>query len=316
MIAPELVIPSDEDVPITSEDESDEPINVAEYRITSFGIDYDVPGIMQRLVDDDICMPEFQRGYVWKIRQSSRFIESLSKSLPVPGIFLYRDPETEKQWVIDGKQRLTTLRMYYEGRIDNREFALTGVHPDYEGRRYVDLSEKDRRKLNNSIIHATIIRQDKPDDGGSSQFAIFERLNTNATPLSDQEVRAAIFEGKFNDLLEKLNKNQAWRMLFGKVHRRRRDEELILRFLSIYFASETYTKPMKLFLNSFMSRNRNFGQQSETESRSSFERTISTVLDKLGPRAFKPKRAVNAALFDALMFGHARRLERDRYCRL
>jgi len=40
-----------------------------------------------------------------------------------------------------------------------------------------------------------------------------------------------------------------------------------------------------------------------------FENTVRTILNKVGSNAFKPTRAVNAALLDSLMVGIARRLE-------
>ena len=299
-----------EDEVIENADDSDDTNDVSEYWITSFGIDYNVEGIVRRLDKRDIEYPGYQRAYVWSINRASRFIESLLLRLPVPGIFLYREPASHVQLVIDGQQRLETLRRFYEGTFENSDFALTGVRQSLEGRRYADLTNEERRKLDDSIIHATIIRQDKPDDGGSSQFAIFERLNTNATPLSAQEIRAASFEGEFNDLLVELNDNEDWRQLFGRKHRRRRDEELILRFLALYFCSDEYQRPMKGFMNEFMSSNRNLDKYSRQSLKDLFEITIGTVLDKLGARAFKPTRAVNASLFDALMVGLGRRLEK------
>ena len=136
--------------------------------------------------------------------------------------------------VIDGRQRLETLRRYYEGKFGNREFALIGVREKFQGLKYQDLTDEMRGNLDDTIIHATIIKQDEPNEGGSSQFEMFQRLNTNATPLSAQEIRAASFRGNFCDLLVELNENENWRELFGKVHRRRRDEELILRFFAFY----------------------------------------------------------------------------------
>ncbi len=299
-----------DDEVIENADDQDDAPDVLEYWITSFGIDYDVEGIYRRLTKGDIDLPGYQRAYVWSKRRASRFIESLLMRLPVPGIFLYREPDSLKQMVIDGQQRLETLRRYYDGRFGNRDFALVGVRQQYEGQRYTDLTDENRRKLDDSIIHATVIRQDKPDDGGSSQFAIFERLNTNATPLSAQEIRAASFAGQFNDLLVELNDNLEWRQLFGRKHRRRRDEELILRFIALYFRLGDYKRPMKGFMNDFMSSNRNLEKYSRTRLQCLFNNTISTVLNKLGPDAFKPTRAVNASLFDALMVGIGCRLEK------
>ncbi|MDE2636272.1 MAG: DUF262 domain-containing protein [Chloroflexota bacterium] len=313
MIAEEFIKVTEEeeyeDEVIENADDDDEAVDAAEYRITSFGIDYDVDGIVRRLNKKTIRLPEFQRAYVWPIRRASKFIESLLLNLPIPGIFLYREHGSHKQMVIDGHQRLESLRRFYEGVFDKREFALIGVREQFEGLRYQDLTHELSATLDDSIIHATIVKQDEPNDGGSSQFEIFQRLNANATPLSAQEIRAASFRGPLCDLLVELNENDAWRELFGRKHRRRRDEELILRFFALYFCSDEYRRPMKGFMNDFMKSNRHLTRYPREQLEPLFDNTIRTVSDKIGYRAFKPTRSVNASLFDSLMVGIGRRLE-------
>jgi len=93
-----------------------------------------------------------------------------------------------------------------------------------------------------------------------------------------------------------------------------RDEELILRFLALYFSPLTqqqklsYKKPMKEFLNLYMGKNKHLRFNSEIEIRQAFEPTIELVYKTLGNKAFKPKRDFNAAVFDAVMIGIERRL--------
>lgn len=70
-------------------DESDKDVTVApvRYEISSYGIDFDVKGLVERLRQDKVFVPEFQRSFVWRLPDSSRFIESLLLGLPVPGNF-------------------------------------------------------------------------------------------------------------------------------------------------------------------------------------------------------------------------------------
>jgi len=67
---------------------------------------------------------------------------------------------------------------------------------------------------------------------------------------------------------------------------------------------------MKEFLNVYMGRNRNLKLQSEERIRQAFVPTISLVNKCLGNGAFRPTRALNAAVFDAVMVGLTRRLTR------
>ena len=302
-----------EDLPIVSSD-SDESVEVEQYWITGYGADFDVEGLVRRLCCGDIEIPEFQRTYVWNQNRASRFIESLLIGLPVPGIFLYRAKGSQTLRVIDGQQRLLSLRFYYRGEFADtgREFVLQGLGSKsrFNGLKYKNLPAEDRRRLNDSIIHASIIQQNAPDDDGSSQFALFERLNTTSTPLSPHEIRAAIYGGAFNDLLAELNDCTEWRTLVGKPNRRKRDQELILRFFALYHDFAVYKRNMKSFLNDYMNDNRHLQRQSVDELRKLFRSTVTTVLEKLDRGALRPDRAVNAALTDALLVAIARRLER------
>src|SRR5690242_18782939 len=71
------------------------------FEITSYGADYPVDALVKRMQEGDVEVPQWQRGFVWTPRDSARFIESLLLGLPVPGIFLYLEPETKKLLVVD-----------------------------------------------------------------------------------------------------------------------------------------------------------------------------------------------------------------------
>ncbi len=302
---------TEQEVPIEG-DYPEETVAVKQYTITGYGADFDVEGLVRRLQRGDIEIPDFQRAFVWSKGKASRFIESLLMGLPVPGIFLYREKGSQILRVIDGQQRLMSLRYYFEGKFkgSERAFALQSLDSRFDELAYNDLPDQDRRRLNDSIIHASIIQQEAPDDNGSSQYSIFERLNTTSTPLSSQEIRSAIHGGQFNDLILELNEYDAWRTLFGNRSTRKRDEELILRFLALHFCFDQYQPPMKSFLNQFMSDNRDMDIYEKPVMCEVFQDTASVILEKLGDKAFKPRRALNAAVQDSLMIAIARRLEK------
>jgi len=295
----------------TYEDEVDEVLP-SRYQITSYGTDPDVDGLVRRLKEGDIFIPPFQRSYVWSFTQASRFIESLLLGLPVPGIFLAREEESERLLVIDGQQRLRTLQFFFEGEYglaNKRPFGLQGVLPEFKGLTFQTLKPEDKRRLRNQILHATVIRQDNPsEDDSSSIYQLFERLNTGGTLLAGQEIRACIFHGEFNELLSNLNNNSDWRTLYGEQmpHSRMRDQELVLRFLALYFELEKYADPMKRFLNCFMRSNRHLRIHGREELEQLFQTTMSDICSGIGKRAFRPSGTFNAAVFDAVTVGVAR----------
>jgi len=294
------------------------------YAITSYGADYPVDGLVQRLRSGDVVIPifgvtsedqetdavAFQREFVWSKLQADRFVESLLLGLPVPGIFLVKEADG-RLLVLDGHQRLKTLQSYYDGLFRGREFKLENVQERFVGLTYKTLEAEDRRRLDNSIIHATVMRQDEPNEDESSIYLIFERLNSGGTILQPQEIRLALYHGDLARLLAELNEDREWRALYGKKSTRQKDIELIERFFAMFYYADKYSRPMKGFLNRYMATNRNLARQSEAELRAIFTQTTSAILAGIGPRAFKPKTAVNAAVLDSVMVGVADRLTKE-----
>ena len=129
-----------------TEDDSAE-IEPFRYSISSYGADYPVDSLVKRMHEGAIYVPPFQREFVWDIKDASRFIESLLLGLPVPSIFLSREPDTGKLLVVDGQQRLLSLRYFYDGIWEptKKEFALKGVQPEFAGKTYKTLRDEDRR---------------------------------------------------------------------------------------------------------------------------------------------------------------------------
>lgn len=303
-------------------DDLDEALEVIPftYSITAYGADYPVDSLVKRMDSQDIIVPRFswepaegseiigfQREYVWPRPKADRFIESLLLGLPVPGIFLVKE-QSGRLLVLDGHQRLYTLRAYYQGVIHGIEYKLDNIQERFVGKSYRDLDVEDRRRLDDSIIHATVIRQDEPTEDQSSIYVIFERLNTGGVNLQPQEIRVALYHGEFVRVLRTLNDNEAWRSLFGTKSKRLKDMEMILRFFAFYYYADSYRSPMKDYLNRYMASNQDLNRQSEDELTEVFERTTAIIAETIGAKAFRPVRAVNAAVIDSVMTGVARRL--------
>ena len=306
---------------VEDEAQADETGTPFGYDITSYGADYPVDGLVSRLGKGDVEVPKFQRGYVWTFAQACKFIESLLLGLPVPGVFLYKDDESKKLIVIDGQQRLRTLQFFYSGVFkDSKVFKLTGVTEELKGAAYKDLSDELRRLLDDSILHATIIKQERPnEEDRSSIYLIFERLNTGGTPLTPQEIRTCVWRGEFVELLASLNNDENWKAVFGHSHPRMKDQELILRFFAMLHRSDeahedkqrppAYRRPMKRFLNSFVEYNVHLQHVSGDELTTQFTEAIALGRRLTESRPFcLGSSSINAAVFDSVMVGLASRL--------
>ena len=305
-----------EDEPIIDPEEKDDTVSAVIYDISSHGVDYDVEGIVKRLNRGDIIIPPFQRDYVWNIAEASRLVESILLGLPIPGVFLAKDPETKKLLVIDGQQRLKSLQFFYNGYFNpkpeartKRTFRLKKVQDKFEGLEYSELASNDRRTLDDGAIHATIIKQESPAEDNTSIYHVFERLNTGGRKLVPQEIRAAIYMGKVNDLIGELNDNEIWRKVYGKKNTRLKDQELILRFFAMFYGISEYEKPIKEFLNKFNQKHRNLDDHLAAQWKAKFIETITYVANNGGKSLFQPEGVFNTNAFESIMVGIARRLD-------
>lgn len=302
-------------------DESAEALEI-NVPLSYFGTDFDVHGLVRRFNEGEIIVPSFdpdidtgssiegfQRRFVWKRYQMDRFIESLLLEYPVPGIFLVQQPD-KKMLVLDGQQRLRTLQQFYAAELyDGKSFRLSSVEDVLKGVTYSDLDPEMKRTLDNTFIHAIIVRYDPTPEGAKHIYQLFERLNTGGTNLYPQEIRVALYMGDLVRLIRDLNQNPNWRLLYGNQSDRLKDQELVLRFLSFFFGTREYKRPLKQFLNDFLGDHQNLEGLDKARIESTFAATSEVVARGIGEHAFRLTNAVNAALVDSVMVGVAKRLE-------
>lgn len=286
------------------------------------GQDFDVGGLVRRLINEDILIPSFghedvridadgfQRGFVWRKPQMDRFIESLLLGYPIPGVFLVKQADN-RYLVLDGQQRLSTLRHFVEGIYGGKVFSLENVANRFKGLTYKDLSDDLRRKFDNTFIQAILVTSDGSPEALDAVYNIFERLNSGGTQLTPHEIRVALHAGPFIDFLEQLNRGENWRELYGKKSPRLRDQELVLRIVALFLSADQYSRPLKKFLNDFAAQNRPDVSPELEGTRRLFQRAAELINSGKGKVSFRLRgQQVNAALTESLMVGLMRRLER------
>ena len=295
--------PVDDDLEVADTEPNDEDAPAAvRYEIASFPTDFTVRVMFEKWRDGQLIIPEFQRRFVWKLPQASRLIDSFLLGLPIPQVFLYRERTSPKLLVIDGQQRLASIAYFYLGRFEgDRVFRLTGVDPRWNGRTYDELSEDDRLTLDDSTLRSIVIQQLQPNDN-SSIYQIFERLNTGGTQLNPMEIRKAVFHGPAYEMLDELNKTPNWRALIGlsSEDRRLKDVELVLRILALAERRDSYQKPMKTFITSFMADVAKESDEYREGLKQKFV-SASALARELGQRPFHLRGRLNVAALDSVM---------------
>ena len=244
-------------------------------------------------------------------------------------IYISEDTD-EKEYVIDGQQRLTSFFSFIDGKFPitseypyGKDFKLSGlkVYNDLNGKSFKEIGDKLQDKVNN--FHLRTITFKKESDP-RLRYEIFERLNTGAVALNDQELRNCIFRGNYNSLLKELSQDVDFRYLLGLTceEKRMRDVEHVLRFASFYHSTYLkYNAPMRKFLDNDMETYRNINDKDGAELRSAFKNTLVIIRSLLDKHAFKrfyrgtdiknkngrwEEKKFNASLYDIMMYTFAK----------
>jgi len=282
-----------------------------DFHIASYPSDLTL-GVLQDMWENgDIIIPDYQRNFVWSIKQASLLIESFLLGLPVPQVFFYVNDENRNE-VIDGQQRITSIVCFLSGYFGDESihgkkqvFRLTGLSEKskYNKKRFDDLDESDKRKLrNSSVLRAINIKQLSPRDDRTSAYHIFERLNTGGSPLKAQEIRNVVFRGDFLNELKELNLHGSWRDLIGKpnLDRYQKDVELVLRMFAFCYREKTYEKPMKEFLNKACNEYRNESGKDVADFSSRFVKVCDFLADELGDKPFHIRGPLNIPVLESV----------------
>ena len=280
-----------------------EPFDPTYIRIDTKAITIDL--LLSRIKHGEIDLaPDFQRkAGIWKGEAKSKLIESILIRIPLPAF--YMDATKDEKWlVVDGLQRLTTLK---EFAID-KSLRLSKL--DYlkqlEGKTYDELHRSYQRRINETQVTAFLIEQGTPD---GVKFNIFRRINTGGLPLSGQEIRHALNQGKASKLLVELAGTLEFKQAtdYGISDDRMADRECVLRFLAFTITSYIqYEKDLDSFLNKSMADINKLPDRDIEQLRKRFLHAMLAASNIFGKDAFRkrykpiaPRSPINKALFES-----------------
>lgn len=202
-----------------------------------------------------LLQPFYQRGYKWKQQQASVWIESILYGYPcVPHVILLStidEDGNEAYAVFDGQQRLTStmnfirnIRSYTWPVRQDDSFRLEKLPrlKSFEGMRYQDLSKAQQNQINNFEVHCAII----PSSWSMENYIdFFKRIQGGGTPMTDQELRRALSQGPFTDLLDHLTLDEDVKKALGGCNDLKSDgvQELLLRYFQYRVDSAKFGKP-------------------------------------------------------------------------
>lgn len=215
------------------------------FDVTEFPVETHV----EKLKNGDYKIPDYQREYTWEEPKKWKFIESILLGLPIPFIFgVELDDEDGVISIIDGVQRLNTLKEFLADKLQLKQLDKLNLLASY---RYSDLSPLQQRKFRHRTIR--MIKLDGAD--ASTQFDMFERINTTAKIPTRSEIRRGAYPGAGTDLVRRLAEDEIFVTLSPMSDKRRKErerEELVLRFLCYSNKYQEFSHDVSRFLDRYL----------------------------------------------------------------
>lgn len=154
--------------------------------------------VMNDLRDKNVRIPDYQRDSdQWAEPTKSLLVESVINNLSIPAFFFEVTLEggVEKNDVIDGQQRLTTLDAFFRNKlrlVDSEDAPYLSPHSVHYARKtYDELPPAYQQSFKRYRLTVIKLR-----NLGNMRLEIFRRINQGGTPLSGQDLRLAYFGEK------------------------------------------------------------------------------------------------------------------------
>ncbi|CFB68500.1 TPA: DUF262 domain-containing protein [Yersinia enterocolitica] len=218
-----------------------------EYFISEFTLEI----LALKMKNQEYLVPEYQRNFTWEEDRKSKFIESILIGLPIPFIFFWEDPVTGKLEIVDGSQRLRTIKDYlYDDLILQNIEKIPGAN----GLKFSDLPESRQRKVKNRSLRGIVLNSSADEE---SRFDLFERINTGSKVANSAEVRRGALRGEFMNMIISLSKSEIFEKL-APVSKKQQDqrerEELVSRFFAYGDGLEEYSDDVSRFIFKYIKK--------------------------------------------------------------
>lgn len=237
---------------------------------------------------------EYQREEnLWSDTQQSRLIESVLLGLRLPAF--YFEEVNKRQWnIIDGLQRCCAIRNFCVDNILTLS-DLEFLSNEFNGKRYKDFDFPTKRDVRMLPITVNILAKGVPD---MVKYVLFKRLNTGGIPLTNQEIRNAIFSGPAIETIKRMAKSREFlKATEKKVETKRKtDMDFASRFAAFYVLGwENYKPDLERFINEAMETLRDKWDEAQRSTmENDFKESMKLAYDLFGNWAFRRRREKNA----------------------
>lgn len=238
-------------ISIEQKDKAEEQIVEQKEPVSFDTREYPIEVLINKFKAGEFVIPNYQREFVWekdKVKMS-RFIESALLDLPIPYLYFADEPETGKLEIVDGSQRIRTIKAFYEN-----QFTLQGLEvlDLLNGFKYSDLLESRQRRFLRKTLRSIELTEKASSDVRRDLFA---RINTKPYDLLPMEIRKGLFQGDFYNFLNECSSNEKFKSLCpisAERTKRGEGEELILRYFAYSDKYQEFVHSVEDFLDDYM----------------------------------------------------------------
>lgn len=179
--------------------------------------------IYQKMEDKKLILdPDYQRNIIWDEEKKTSFIESLYMGIIIPPIYVVEIPSTDilsgnKYEVVDGKQRLSTIKSFINNDLKLREKNLEYYADLFGEKKFAEIREccsKETTEMLSSVLDVYVITANSPD---FTKYDIFSRLNKGSEKLRVNEIRKAIYHSELTKTIDKYVKDNQNKEYYKKV---------------------------------------------------------------------------------------------------
>jgi hypothetical protein len=272
----------------------EDQLNVERRKVDVATHNFSVRELVRMISESELNVaPDYQRKFRWTPAAESAFIESVFLGLPIPPIFVATN--VGFQWeVVDGLQRLSTLVHFVspapaELAIINRKtlLELEGLEKlsQLNGLEFEQLPRNLQVYFGRQPLQVVSLT-DKSDL--QVRFDVFARLNRGSVKLTAQEVRACIYQGDLNNLVNELAEFEPFKAMLKLKQVNQKDAtiaEQVLKFFAYKNYRESFDGKVERWLNRYMdwAQENNFNHREEAAA---FKKAANKLYEIMGGKQF------------------------------
>ncbi|KAA6304601.1 hypothetical protein EZS27_043751, partial [termite gut metagenome] len=175
---------------------------------------------------------------------------------------------------------------------ENSPLKLSGLQflTQFEGKTYKEIDRSEIRRINSHRVVLNILRKDTP---ANVKYIIFQRVNTAGMPLTPQEMRHALNQGRPAEFVKELAEVEEFLLATDRKisTKRMKDRDFVNRFLAFFLLGydENYEGELDGFMQTAMSSLSEKDEKELQEIKTTFGKSMRTIYNIFDNDAFRKR---------------------------